>query len=279
MIMPHISPDAIPPLVARVMVKRRISDIVTWIVEFQARHDGQFPTTRSPFLRPGDSWNAIDGALRRDAIVQCPQFMQLKAALKQRKLTPNLARLNPAYVAPRTRMRRFEDILRMVQLSCAQHGGVFPRRSDPFDVRGYDDTWTAIDSALIEGAIADCPLWRAHNDRMAALGVVPSLASLNPQYRPRRRGPRTLAVIKSEIVLHMAGNAGTVPNQRSRFPAGGRQDSWKAICNALRSAAVTQDSDWTEFCARLDQAGQKPSLFTLIDRYFHELREAYESVA
>lgn len=277
--MPHISPDAIPPPTARVMIKRRITDIAKWIMEFQAHYGGKFPTTRSPFLRPEDSWNAIDGALRRDAIVQCPQFIQLKAALRQRNLTPNLARLNLAYASPRTRKRRFVDILRMVQHSCAQHGGVFPRRSDCFDVRGYDDTWTAIDNALIEGAIAECPLWSEHSGRMAALGVASSLASLHPQYRPRRRGQRTLAAIKSAIVLHMAGNAGRTPNQRSRFPDGEGQDSWKAICNALRSATFVRDADWNDFCAKLELSGQKPSLFTLITCYNHELREAYESIA
>lgn len=260
---------------ARTMTKRRINDILELIREFQARHDGKFPTIRSPFPRAGGSWNAIDGALRRDAIVQCPHFVQLKAALRRRGLTPTLARLDPSYTAPRTRRRHLADILHMVKQSSEQHGGRFPLRTDPFEVRGYEDTWIAIDSALADGAIGECPLWIAHRGKMAQLGVMPSLASLNPRYQPVRRQRRSIASIKAAIVVHMTENAGRTPSQRARFPAGAKHDSWKAICKALRSGTIEHDTDWTELLARLELSTQKPSLFTLIDRYRSELQDAF----
>lgn len=260
---------------ARTMIKRRIGDILELIREFQALHDGKFPTTTSTYPRATGSWNAIDGALRRDAIVQCQHFVQLKAALLRRGLTPTLARLDPSYTAPRVGRRHFTDILQMVRQSSEQHGGRFPLRTDSFEVRGYADTWIAVDSALVEGAIAECPLWLAHRRRMALLGVMPSLATLNPHYQPVRRQQRSVASIKEAIVMHLAENAGRMPSQRARFPAAAKPDSWKAICKALRSGTVVHDPDWTEFRARLELSEQKPSLFTLIDRYRNELQDAY----
>ena len=65
---------------ARVMSRRTIRQILDLIAEFQSRHGQKFPTVSAPFMRPGDSWNAIDSALRKDAIVQCAQFSALKAA-------------------------------------------------------------------------------------------------------------------------------------------------------------------------------------------------------
>jgi hypothetical protein len=257
------------------MAKRRIGDILELIGEFRARHDGKFPTLKSPYPRASGSWNAIDGALRRDAMVQCQHFVQLKAALLRRGLTPTLARLDPSYTAPRIRRRHFADILQMVRQSSEQHGGHFPLRTDPFEVRGYEDTWIAINSALVDGAIAECPLWIAHRGKMAQLGILASLASLNPHYRPVRRQRRSIASNKAAIVLHMTGNAGKTPSQRARFPTGVRHDSWKAICKALRSGTIEHDPEWTEFLARLELSEQKPSLFTFIDRYRNELQDAF----
>jgi|SRR5471032_2463387 len=71
--------DGEPPP-ARVMRKRTLGQILDLIAEFQSRHGQKFPTVSAPFMRPGDSWNAIDSALRKDAIVQCAQFSALKAA-------------------------------------------------------------------------------------------------------------------------------------------------------------------------------------------------------
>jgi len=260
---------------ARTMVKRRLADILALIREFQARHGGKFPTNRSPFPRPEGSWNAIDSALRRDAIVHCPDFMRLKEALLRRGLTPSLARLDPAYTAHHAGRRRFADILQLVQQSREQHGGRFPLRTDPFTVRGHRDTWIAIDSALAAGAIAECPQWIAHRERMARLGVRPSLASLHPDYQPYRRQRRTIASIQAAIVAYMAEHGGRLPNQRAPFPSTVPADSWKAICKALRSATIENDADWTAFQARLEQSGQKSSLYTLIDRYQEELRSTF----
>jgi hypothetical protein len=257
------------------MAKRRIGDILELIREFQERHDGKFPTLKSPYPRASGSWNAIDGALRRDAMVQCQHFVQLKAALLLRGLTPTLARLDPSYTAPRTRRRHFADILQMVKQSSEQHGGRFPLRTDPFEVRGYEDTWIAIDSALVYGAIGECPLWIALRGKMAQLGIKPSLASLNPHYQPVRRQRRSIASIKAAIVVHMTENAGRTPSQRTCFPSGAGHDSWKAICKALRSGTIEHDPDWTEFHARLELSKQKPSLFTLIDCYYNELQDAF----
>src|SRR5471030_2291024 len=125
----------------RTMARRTIQDIFKLIAQFQAQHGQRFPTIVSPCIRTGHS---------RDAIVQCPQFVELKAALLRRGLTPSLARLNTAHVAVRTQKRRFADILAMVQRSVELHGQ-FPMRTSRFDVPGYRDTWTAIDSALIDG--------------------------------------------------------------------------------------------------------------------------------
>ncbi|CAN7217708.1 hypothetical protein LJR289_000723 [Pseudoduganella sp. LjRoot289] len=258
------------------MTKRRIDDILTLIREFQARNGGKFPTIKSPFPRANGSWNAIDGALRRDAIVQCQHFVQLKAALRRRGLTPTLARLDPSYTAPRTLKRRFADILRIVRQSSAQHGGRFPLRTDPFEVRGHMDTWIAIDSALVDGAIVECPLWTAHRGKMVQLGVMPSLASLSPHYQPVRRQRRSIASIKAAIVAHMTENAGQTPSQRARFPTGARQDSWKAICKALRSGTIEHDTDSADFHGRLELLMQKPSLFTLIGCYRNALQDAFE---
>ncbi|RFP09239.1 MULTISPECIES: hypothetical protein [unclassified Duganella] len=261
---------------SRAMVKRSIADILDLVREFQARHEGKFPTTKSPYPRASGSWNAIDGALRRGAIVQCQHFQQLKAALLRRGLTPTLARLDPSYTAPRTRRRHFADILQMIVHSSEQHGGRFPLRTDPFEVRGYVDTWIAIDSALVDGAVGECPLWIAHRGKMAQLGVMPSLASLNPHYQPVRRQRRSIASIKAAIVVHMTENAGRVPSQRVRFPMEARHDSWKAICKALRSGIIEHDRDWTEFHLRLELSKRHPSLFTLIDCYRSELQDAFE---
>ena len=260
---------------ARIMRKRTIQDILNLIAQFQAQHAQKFPSVASPFIGVGDSWNAIDGALRRDAMVQCKQFVELKAALLQRGLTPSLARLNPAYLAPRTRKRQFSEILVMVKRSVKQHAQ-FPLRTSPFEVLGYHDTWTAIDSALIGGAIIACPLWRAHCSKMEQLGVTPSLASLHPDYRPVRRQPRSIASIMALIVNYMSKNAGKMPNQRASFPRDTSPDSWKAICQALRLGAVMPDADRGEFYARLDLSGQKPSLFTFIECYRSQLQAQYE---
>lgn len=203
---------------ARTMVKRRIADILELIREFQAHNGGKYPTTRSPFLHTSGSWNAIDGALRRDAIVQCPRFMELKAALLRRGLTPTLARLDPSYIAAHAEPRRFADILQMINRSRRQHGGRFPLRTDPFNVHGHEDTWIAIDSALTVGTIIDCPLWITHRDRMVRLGVNPSLASLHPHYRPVRRERRTIAYIQAALVAYMVEHAGMLPSQRAPFP-------------------------------------------------------------
>lgn len=259
------------PRPARTLTKRRITDILELIKEFQSLHAGKFPTIRSPFPRPHGSWNAIDRALRHDAIVQCEHFVQVKAALQRRGLTPTLARLDPAYRASHSGPRHFADILEVIKQSREQHGGRFPLRSDRFLVRGYSDTWIAIDSALATGAIADCPQWTAHCEKMARLGVKPSLASLHPHYRPVRREKRAVASIKAALAVYMAQHAGKLPNQRAPFPATIQPDSWKAICKALRNANVEHDADWNDFCARLEQAQQKPSLFTFMNCYRHEL--------
>lgn len=256
------------------MSRRRINDILELIAEYRAQHGQRFPTARSPFPRGGDSWNAIDSALRRGAIVQCLRYTQIKTALAQRGLTPTLARLDPAYVPPRTRRRRFADILEMVERSTVRHGR-FPLRGARFDLPGFDDSWIAIDSALADGAIAPCPLWAEHCAKMERLGVSASLASLNPRYRPFRRQHRSIAAIKSAIVEHMGRNGGRMPNQRAAYPGGRRSDSWKAVCKALSSGAIAQDADRAELAARLAVKGQKPSLYTLIDCYRDELRAAY----
>ena len=268
----HHNDNSVP---ARSLAKRRIADILALIREFQSLHGGKFPTTRSPFPRPHGSWNAIDRALRHDAIVQCEHFVQLKAALQRRGLKPTLARLNPAYTASHSGPRRFADILELVRLSAEQHGGRFPLRSDPFAVRGHSDTWIAIDSALTTGAIVECPLWIAHRDKMARLGVKPSLASLRPHYRPVRRAPRTVAAIKATIVAYMAQHAGRMPNQRAAFPGSVPPDSWKAICKSLRYGTVEHDADWSDFCARLAQSRQKASLFTFTCCYRDELHSMF----
>lgn len=262
----------------RTMTKRRIADILGLIKEFQAHHAGKFPTTRSPFPRSRGSWNAIDGALRRDAIVQCQHFVQLKAALQNRGLTPSLARLDPSYKAPLAIKRRFGDILQVIEQSRSQHRGRFPLRSDTFDVRGYADTWIAIDSALATGAIVACPLWVAHSAKMARLGVKPSLASLNPTYRPLRRERRTISSIQAAIVSYMVEYAGKLPNQRAPFPSEVPPDSWKAICKSLCSHTIEHDANWIDFKARLELSKEKPSLFTFLECYRHELQRMYVSV-
>lgn len=259
------------------MRRRTLRQILERIAEFQARH-GQFPSVGSPFLGPGDSWNAIDSALRKDAIVQCREFAELKAALARRGLTPTLARLNPAYQPPRRDKRRFPDILAMVRLSVERHGA-FPLRTSAFALPGHRDSWTAIDSALIDGAIADCPLWAAHRGKMEGLGVAPSLASLHPDYRPLRRQQRSIAAIQAQIVAYMAEHTGAMPNQRSQAAGTTVRDSWKAVCKALRSDAVLRDADWAEFHARLRQSGRKPSLFTLVECYRGELQAAHALAA
>lgn len=271
----HLNENHAP---ARIMVKRRITDILELIKEFQALHGGKFPTIRSPFPRPNGSWNAIDGALRRDAIVQCEHFVRLKVELRQRGLTPSLARLAPCYSAPHVGHRRFADILEIIRQSREQHRGRFPLRTDTFAVHSHADTWVAIDSALATGAIVECPLWIVHRDKMKRLGVKPSLASLNPSYQPVRRERRTIASIHAAIVAYMAEHAGKLPNQRAPFPTTLPADSWKAICKALCSEAVEHDADWIEFHARLDVSRQKPSLFTLIDRYRHELHGMFAQI-
>jgi len=259
----------------RTMARRTIQDIFKLIAQFQAQHGQRFPTIVSPCIRTGHSWNAIDSALRRDAIVQCPQFVELKAALLRRGLTPSLARLNAAHVAVRTQKRRFADILAMVRHSVELHGQ-FPMRTSKFDVPGYRDTWTAIDSALIDGAIAECPLWTAHCGKMRQLGISASLASLHPAYRPLRRQHRSIASIIALVVEYMVENAGKMPNQRARFPGTKPHDTWKAICKALRSSAVIEDADKREFDARLAQSNQKPSLYTLMECYRSALQSAYD---
>jgi hypothetical protein len=267
---PNESPRPASPL-----AKRRIADILALIREYQLSHGGKFPTTRSPFPRPRGSWNAIDRALRHDAIVQCEHFTQLKAALLRRGLTPTLARLNPSYIAPHNGPRRFADILQVIRESREQHGGRFPLRTDPFAVRGHSDTWIAIDSALTTGAIADCPLWIAHREKMARLGVKPSLASLHPHYRPVRRERRTIASIQAAVVAYMAQHGGKLPNQRAAFPSQVPADSWKAICKALRLGNIEPDGDWREFCARIEESQQKPSLFTFMACYRQELHSMF----
>ena len=259
----------------RTMTKRRITDILELIREFQALHAGKFPTTRSPFPRAWGSWNAIDGALRRDAIVQCQHFVQLKTALLRRGLTPNLARLDPSYSPPHVGQRRFVDILKMIRQSSEQHGGRFPLRTDPFSVLGYDDSWIAIDSALAAGTIVECPLWIAHRSKMTRLSVKPSLASLRPHYQPVRRKRRAIATIQTAIIAHMVEHAGKPPSQRAPFPTTVPADSWKAICKALRSGTVEQDADWLEFQVRLELLRQRPSLFTLVNSYQHELHSMF----
>lgn len=265
------------PARPRIMAPRRIADILDRIAQYQQRHGGQFPTARSAADsdagRNADSWSAIDNALRRNAIAPCPQYLRIKAALAQRGLTPSLARLNPAYAAPRVQPRRYTDILAMVRQSVAQHGR-FPIRTSRFDVAGFNDSWTAIDSALIDGAIAPCPLWQAHCQRMAELGVTPSLASLNPAYLPVRRQPRSLAAVLAAITDYMGAHGGKTPTQRSPFPAGRGHDSWKAVCKALSTGAIVADAARDEFHARLALSGQKPTLFTLIDCYRTELKTA-----
>ncbi|MGO4382471.1 hypothetical protein AB4Z19_29740 [Pseudoduganella sp. RAF19] len=270
----HIKEKAGP---SRTMTQRRISDILELIKEFQALHGGRFPTTRSSFPRPNGSWNAIDGALRRDAIVQCQHFVALKAALLRRGLTPSLARLDPSYRPTRAEMRTFGGILEIIALSRVENRGRFPLRTDPFAVRGHSDTWIAIDSALTTGAICECTLWTAHRDKMAQLGVKPSLASLNPAYQPVRRTYRSIASIKTAIGAFMMEHAGVTPTQRAPYPASVPFDSWKAICKALRLGTIDHDADWVEFRARLELSQRKASLFTFIDLHRHELRSMYEA--
>lgn len=269
------SPMHRSPAPARSLSKRRIADILALIREFQSRHGGKFPTTRSPFPRPHGSWNAIDRALRHDAIVQCEHFEQLKAALLRRGLKPTLARLDPAYTAKQQGPRHFADILQLIRQSREQHGGRFPLRTDRFAVQGHTDTWVAIDSALAIGAIVECPLWIAHRDRMARLGVKPSLATLHPNYRPVRRELRTIASIQAAVVAYMAQHAGKQPNQRAPYPATVPPDSWKAICKALRHGQVEHDADWAGFRARLEQSQQRASLFTFMDCYREELQALF----
>lgn len=257
----------------RVTRKRTIAEIFRQIAEFQSRYR-RFPTIASPFIGQDDSWNAIDGALRRDMIVQCRDFVALKAALASQGLAPSLARLNQAYERPRTQKRRFPDILAMIRGAIEQDGR-FPLRTAPFNVPGYRDTWTAIDSALIHGAIADCPLWLAHVQNMAALGVAPSLATLDPAYRPKRRQLRSIAGIKAMILAHMKANGGKMPVQRSRLAGAATGDSWKAIGKALSTGAIAHDADRIDFAARLAQSQRKASLFSLEACYRDELTAAY----
>lgn len=270
-IQPVHEQTARPP---RVMKKRSIAYIFEVIAEYQAQHQRRFPGVRSPFPRPGDSWNAINRALRFGAIVECPQFTALKSALAQRGLTPSLARLNEQYQPQRQFKRRFPDILAMINRSVGLHHR-FPLRSSPFEVPGYVDTWAAIDSALIDGTIADCPLWRRHRNNMAALGVRPSLASINPAYCPVRRERRSIATIKSMIVTHMLRNAGKLPNQRAPFPGNLPPDSWKAVCKALRSGAIQPGADKSAFDAWIAQAGRNASLHTFMQCYRAELESDY----
>ncbi|MYM67068.1 hypothetical protein GTP45_09530 [Pseudoduganella sp. FT55W] len=256
------------------MRKRTITYIEEVIAEFRAQHQQRFPNVRSPFPRAGDSWNAIDSALRRGAIVECQRFAALKAQLAERGWSPSLARLNKAYSPRRQFKRRFADILAMVNRSVKIHHR-FPLRRSRFEVPGYVDTWIAIDCALSEGAIADCVLWRQHRDKMAQLGVRPSLASLNPAYFPVRRQQRSVAAIKAMIVSYMLKNAGQLPHQRARFPAGFPPDAWKAICKALRLGSVLPDADRTVFYDWVAADGRNPSLHTFMQCYRDELAAEY----
>jgi hypothetical protein len=256
------------------MRKRSITYIEEVIAEFRAQNQQRFPNVRSPFPRAGDSWNAIDSALRRGAIVECQRFAALKAQLAVQGWSLNLARLNPVYVPRRQFKRQFADILAMVGRSVKMHRR-FPSRRSRFNVPGYADTWIAIDCALGTGAIADCALWRDHRSKMAQLGVTPSLASLNPAYRPMRRQQRSVAAIKDMIVTHMLKNAGQLPHQRARFPAGLPPDAWKAICKALRLGAVQPDADRTVFYGWVAETGRKASLHTFMQCYRDELKREY----
>jgi len=70
-------------------------------------------------------------------------------------------------------------------------------------------------------------------------------------------------------------NAGQLPHQRARFPAGLPPDAWKAICKALRTGAVQPDADRTAFYGWVTETGSKATLHTFMQCYRDELQREY----
>ncbi len=160
----------------------------------------------------------------------------------------------------------------MIEASKAANGGRFPVRGDRFNAPGYADSWAAIDEALRHGRVVACEAWLAHMRRIAAAGGRASLASLNPDYRPARKGRRTVAGILDQVALFVASHGGRFPHQKSAPDAALGGDNWNAICRALARGAIADGPQWRHFLHQVDVLGVAPSLASFIYVFENDVR-------